>query len=95
MPQPPAPPSTPAVDVGRIVNAHLFGVAGATGSDETDPAAVAATQMNLVLAGTIAARRPERGFAIIGDSAATARVYAVGKTIAGGTEAAFACIRTA
>lgn len=85
MPQPQGP-ATRAVDIGRIVNAHLFGVAGAPGSDETDPAAVAATQMNLVLAGTIAHADPQRGFAIVGESAATARVYAVGKTIAGGTK---------
>jgi general secretion pathway protein C len=82
----PQGPATPAVDVGRIVNAHLFGVPGASGSDETDPAAVAATQMNLVLAGTIAHADPQRGFAIVGESAATARVYAVGKTITGGTK---------
>jgi len=85
MPQPQGP-SAPAVDVGRIVNAHLFGVPGASGSDETDPSAVAATQMNLVLAGTIAHADPQRGFAIVGESAATARVYAVGKTITGGTK---------
>ena len=42
--------------------------------------------MNLVLAGTIAHADPQRGFAIVGESAATARVYAVGKTIAGGTK---------
>ena len=85
MPQPQGP-SAPAVDVGRIVNAHLFGVPGASGSDETDPSAVAATQMNLVLAGTIAHADPQRGFAIVGESAATARVYAVGRTITGGTK---------
>ena len=84
----PAPqrPSMPALDIGRIVNAHLFGQVGATGSQETDPAAVAATQMNLVLAGTIAHADPQRGYAIVGESAATARVYEVGKTITGGTK---------
>src|SRR5512134_2972741 len=45
----------PTLDVNGIVNAHLFGVAGASGSGETDPSQVAATQMNLVLVGTIAA----------------------------------------
>ena len=74
------------MDIGRIVNAHLFGLAGAPASGETDPASVAATQMNLVLAGTIAHADPEKGFAIVGESAATARVYAVGKTITGGTK---------
>jgi general secretion pathway protein C len=79
-------PRSPALDVGRIVGAHLFGLAGATDPASTDPSAVAATQMNLVLAGTIAHADPARGFGIIGDSAATARVYAVGKTIAGGAK---------
>ena len=79
-------PARPAMDIGRIVNAHLFGVPGAPASGETDPSSVAATQMNLVLAGTIAHADPEKGFAIVGESAATARVYAVGKTITGGTK---------
>jgi general secretion pathway protein C len=77
--------STPAIDVAAIVNAHLFGVAGAPDAG-TDPNAVAATQMNLVLVGTIANTDPQLGYAIVGDSAATARVYAVGKTITGGTK---------
>jgi general secretion pathway protein C len=83
-----APPAamTPAIDVNAIVNAHLFGVAGAPDPASTDPSAVAATQMNLVLVGTIAHSDPQRGYAIIGDSAATAKVYAVGKTITGGTK---------
>jgi general secretion pathway protein C len=79
-------PSGPAIDVGSIVNAHLFGVPGATGSGEADPGSVAATQMNLVLVGTIAHADPQKGYAIVGDSPATARVYAVGKTITGGTK---------
>lgn len=75
----------PPLDVARIVNAHLFGIAGA-GPSETDPNAVAATQMNLVLVGTIAQTDPQQGYAIIGESAQSARVYAVGKTVAGGTK---------
>jgi len=81
---PPAP-AAPAIDVGAIVSAHLFGVAGSTDAG-TDPNAVAATQMNLVLVGTIANSDPQLGYAIVGDSAATAKVYAVGKTITGGTK---------
>jgi general secretion pathway protein C len=81
-----APPASPAIDVGAIVNAHLFGVAGAVDAGSSDPNAVAATQMALVLVGTIAHSDPARGYAIIGDSAATAKVYAVGKTITGGTK---------
>jgi len=79
-------PAGPAIDIGAIVNAHLFGVAGAPAAGETDPNAVAATQMNLVLVGTIAQSDPQLGYAIIGESAAAAKVYAVGKTITGGTK---------
>lgn len=79
-------PAGPSFDLQSILNAHLFGVAGAPDPGATDPNAVAATQMNLVLVGTIAESNPERGYAIIGDSAATAKVYAVGKTITGGTK---------
>ena len=79
-------PAGPAIDVGAIVNAHLFGVAGAPDAGAADPNSVAATQMNLVLVGTIAHADPQNGYAIIGDSAATAKVYAVGKTITGGTK---------
>jgi general secretion pathway protein C len=78
-------PAGPAVDLPTLLSAHLFGVAGAPGAGATDPNAVAATQMNLVLVGTIAEADPERGYAIIGENAATAKVYAVGKTITGGT----------
>lgn len=80
------PPTGPSYSIGQIVNAHLFGVAGATDAQETDPNAVAATNLNLVLAGTIAESDPEKGYAIIGDSAATARVYGVGRTIPGGAK---------
>lgn len=80
-----AVPAGPRVDVAGIVNAHLFGVAGA-GPSETDPNAVAATQMNLLLVGTIAQSDPALGYAIIGESAQSARVYAVGKTVTGGTK---------
>jgi len=80
-----AAPAGPEFDLQAIVNAHLFGVAGA-GAGSTDPQAVAATNMNLVLSGTIAEADPEKGYAIIGDSAASAKVYAVGKTITGGTK---------
>jgi general secretion pathway protein C len=79
-------PATPSLDVSTIVNAHLFGIAGAVDSGAANPNAVAATQLNLVLVGTIAESDPEKGYAIIGDSAATAKLYAVGKTITGSTK---------
>ena len=80
----PAIPSGPPVDISGIVNAHLFGIAPVPGASELDPSAAPATQMSLVLVGTIAQTDPEKGLAIVGESAAAARVYAVGKTIAGG-----------
>ena len=79
-------PAGPSINVGAIVNAHLFGVAGAPDAGATDPNSVAATQMNLVLVGTIAASDPEKGYAIVGENPTSARVYAVGKTITGGTK---------
>lgn len=79
-------PAQPQVNVGVIVNAHLFGQAASPEAGATDPNAVAATQMPLVLVGTVAHTNPELGYAIIGDSAASAKVYAVGKTITGGTK---------
>lgn len=78
-------PTAPSVDLQAILNAHLFGVPGAT-AGSTDPNSVAATQMSLVLVGTIAESDPEHGYAIIGENAASAKVYAVGATIAGGTK---------
>ena len=75
----------PRIDIAAIVNAHIFGQGSAT-PGATDPNAVSATNMPLVLVGTIANSNPELGYAIIGESATTAKVYAVGKTITGGTK---------
>jgi general secretion pathway protein C len=80
------PPPARTVDVGAIVNAHLFGEANAPAAGATDPNAVAASQMPLVLVGTIANTDPALGYAIIGENATSAKVYAVGKTITGGTK---------
>jgi general secretion pathway protein C len=80
------PPPARAVDVATIVNAHLFGEANAPAAGSTDPNAVAASQMPLVLVGTIANTDPALGYAIIGESATSAKVYGVGKTITGGTK---------
>jgi general secretion pathway protein C len=82
----PAPPPVRAVDVGSIVNAHLFGQANAPAAGSTDPNSVAASQMPLVLVGTIANSDPALGYAIIGDSPGSAKVYAVGKVVTGGTK---------
>jgi general secretion pathway protein C len=68
------------VDVAALVNAHLFGVAAQSG----DPADAPATTANLTLAGTLAGREPEQGWAIIGASGQSARVYATGASLPGG-----------
>jgi len=81
MPPPVSGAVEPAVDLAAIVNAHLFGVAAATG----DPGDAPATSANLTLAGTLAGRDPEQGWAIIGASGQTARVYATGASLPGGT----------
>lgn len=73
--------ATSAVDLTAIVNAHLFGVAAAAG----DPGDAPATSANLTLAGTLAGREPDQGWAIIGASGQSARVYAAGASLPGGT----------
>jgi len=72
-------PAAPAFDVASIVNAHLFGVTAA------DPnAAPEAAAGNFVLAGTLAGRDPEQGWAILGPNQQAARLYATGATLPGG-----------
>jgi len=78
-PAPAAP--APPVDVGAIVNAHLFGLAAPAAGD---PASAPATSSSLVLVGTIAGPDPERGWAILGQNAQSARVMATGSALAGG-----------
>lgn len=72
-----------AIDVQAIANAHLFGTAKTEMA--ADPASAPQTQMNLVLAGVWASEDPSRGFAFIGESANTAKMYGVGKIVRGGT----------
>ena len=74
----------PAIDLAAIVNAHLFGVAAATG----DPSNAPATSANLTLAGTLAGPDPAVGWAIIGAAGQSARVYATGASLPGGTKLA-------
>lgn len=73
--------AAPVVDLAAIVNAHLFGRANAGG----DPSSLPATAANLTLAGTLAGIDPEQGWAIIGASGQSARVYATGASLPGGT----------
>jgi general secretion pathway protein C len=86
----PTTPSMPSarapqsVDVQSIINAHMFGVAAPESPTDTDPSDAPETRMSLVLAGTIASSDPKGGLGIIGETAATAKVYKVGDSIVGG-----------
>lgn len=75
-------PHGDAVHVAALINSHLFGraplAAGVAGSDAPR------TELPLVLTGVIAANDPHRGFAILGPSASTAKVYQVGDSLPGG-----------
>jgi general secretion pathway protein C len=74
--------AAPSVDIAAIVNAHLFGAAAQSG----DPSDAPATTANLTLAGTLAGREPEQGWAIIGATGQSARVYATGASLPGGAK---------
>lgn len=85
-----AAPSTAAlataqgkVNVAAIVNGHLFGVAQAD-SAAVDAANAPQTSVPLVLTGIIAGDDPLTGLAIVGESAAGAKVHAVGDSLPGG-----------
>ncbi len=86
----PATPSTSptrdaqSVDAQSIINAHVFGVATPDAETDADPSDAPETRMSLVLAGTIASSDPKGGLGIIGETAATAKVYKVGDSIVGG-----------
>lgn len=85
-----APPSAvngtaaPPLDIGSLVNAHLFGNAAVQAS--ADAANAPQTSMPLVLAGVLATPDPKQGMAIIGESAAAARVVSVGQQVPGGAQ---------
>jgi len=76
---PPAPP----LDIGGLVNAHLFGNAAVTNTSG-DGANAPPSSMPLVLAGVLATSDPKQGMAIIGESAAAAKVVVVGGQVPGG-----------
>ena len=82
---PPAATAPPVsqLDIGGLVNAHLFGnavVQNANGDGANAPP----SSMPLVLAGLLATDDPKEGMAIIGESAAAAKVVAVGQQVPGG-----------
>lgn len=78
-----APTAAPAgPNLASIVGAHLFGSAAVEASG--DAASAPATSLRLTLAGTIAGQDPAKGWAIIGQTAQDAKVYATGANIPGG-----------
>jgi len=76
----PTAPTVPRVDVPGLLAANLFGSAQPNGN--TGPAPI--TQMPLVLVGVLAAGDPKKGSAILGASAADAKLFQVGATLPGG-----------
>jgi general secretion pathway protein C len=76
------PPARPkGVDVQAIISAKLFGTA-----ESSEPAQGPApeTQLPLVLSGVFAAEDPEKGWALIGDSAQQSKVFSVGDSVRSG-----------
>jgi general secretion pathway protein C len=82
----PAPPGGTAarapLDIAAILNAKLFGTAASQAAG--DPSDAPPTSMPIVLAGVLADPDPQRGFAIIGESAAAAKLRRVGEALPGG-----------
>ncbi|MFM1885241.1 MAG: hypothetical protein RL026_398 [Pseudomonadota bacterium] len=78
--RPGAPAITPPLDIEALLAARLFG------DEAAAPASMVAeaTQLPLVLAGILADRDPARGVAIVGETAAAARVFRVGDSLPGG-----------
>jgi len=77
---PPPMPTSNATDIQAVINAHLFGVAQA--EPESRPEDAPPIQSNLVLAGLWTDENdPKQGYAMIGESPATVKTFAVGATV--------------
>jgi general secretion pathway protein C len=74
-----------AVDIPAIVNAHLYGSAPVVVNAQ-DPSNAPQSTLPLVLTGIISAEDPQNGLAILGQTAATAKVFAVGDNVPGGAK---------
>lgn len=82
-PPPPGGAATRApLDIAAVLNAKLFGNAAAAAAG--DPTNAPPSSMPLVLAGVLADADPQKGFAIIGESAAAAKLRRVGDALPGG-----------
>src|SRR5688572_5083996 len=80
-----ATPLAPPLDIGGLVNAHLFGNAAVQNANG-DAANAPPSSMPLVLAGVLATEDPKEGMAIIGENAAAAKVVSVGQQVPGGAQ---------
>jgi general secretion pathway protein C len=74
------------VNIAMITNAHLFGSAPVQQAQAADGREAPPTSIPLVLTGVIAADDPQNGLAILGQTAQTAKVYAVGDSVPGGAK---------
>jgi general secretion pathway protein C len=74
-----------SVDVGMVANAHLFGSPPVV-AVEQDPKNARQTTLPLVLTGIISADDPQNGLAILGQTPAAAKVFAVGDNVPGGAK---------
>lgn len=73
------PPAT--LDIAAVLNAKLF---GSSAGQAADPNNAPPTSMPMVLAGVLADPDPKQGYAIIGESAAAAKLRRVGEMLPGG-----------
>jgi general secretion pathway protein C len=71
-----------SLDVQAIVHANLFGVRAPV---EVDASNAPLTQQPLVLTATFALPDSRQGYAILGDSIQSARLFSAGASVAGGT----------
>ncbi len=85
-PAPAAREDVAGIDVGTIVNAHLFGEASAEAPApvQTEIEDAPETRLSLTLKGTVAADDPDFSLAIIADSRGEEKVYAIRDSIPGG-----------
>jgi general secretion pathway protein C len=74
-----------AVDIAAITSADLFGRA-AVAVNSQDPEHAPPSTIPLVLTGIISAEDPQNGLAILGQTATTAKVFAVGDNVPGGAK---------
>jgi general secretion pathway protein C len=80
-----AQPFRPPVDAAMIANASIMGKEPVAAASQ-DPRNAQQTTLPLVLTGIISADDPQNGLAILGQNAASAKVFAVGDNVPGGAK---------